>query len=701
MLKFGDFIFDSQQQRLLTTQNTQVEIEPKLIALLEFFITHPEQLISRQTLLETVWANTLVTDNAINKLVGNLRKALNDDPKQPKYIQTLPKRGYRFICTIVEYKTSQANTTPKVKDKQDNEVVNFNLYRQLLVICFGLFLLATIWFMFKQSDNDKLAYSVALTREQGIEFSPRMHPDQNHLFYLRMRNVSENVELWVKNMHSASVHRVSLPTHISEIIAVTESDTRSELIYLDKGQGRCDVYKAHLNYQPGEGFNATDETLLFNCHDKRVKDIAYHAQKNVIYYTAQPENFWPNHIYSYDLNRNEQALLNQPEPKGWGYHHLDVSPDGEKLLVMSTASDHKTQLLSFNLVSHEVTAGKQFDRPVFEAIWAHDSEQIFYYSSSPTQKIMQSDFNGDNNRVIVNVSERLSKQLNRLADGHSLLFSTEQDDYNLRSILDEETRLLHNSAVLDTHPALFHQRDDYLFASNRSGGMQLYLANSDRAQLKILTQFTSSFALSNMAISPDDKQVLLVIDNDVFALPLHKLITQQPHDVLSDETAIFTSDVPVIAVDWLSNDMVAITEVKNAKPNLHIRNVAGESIDLPQGEWAYGLSDNTQMGSIYLIEKKSHRLYKVKLNTASNDHQIEPTLLTLPNEFYWAKIDNQHLYYMDTEGEREYLHKVSIDTEKTLTKMKLHAFSSYDVKQGRVMVSDMASRSGDIHRTYR
>ena len=102
MLKFGDFIFDSQQQRLLTTQNTQVEIEPKLIALLEFFLTHPEQLISRQTLLETVWANTLVTDNAINKLVGNLRKALNDDPKQPKYIQTV-RRCHRHIYTTYQY----------------------------------------------------------------------------------------------------------------------------------------------------------------------------------------------------------------------------------------------------------------------------------------------------------------------------------------------------------------------------------------------------------------------------------------------------------------------------------------------------------------------------------------------------------------------------------------------------------------------
>ena len=109
----------------------------------------------------------------------------------------MPKRGYRFICTISEYKPSPVNEEYRVNDRQDNEAANFNLYRQLSVIFLGLLLLTAILFVVKQSDNDKLTYSVALTREQGIEFSPRMHPDQNHLFYLRARNVSDDVELWV------------------------------------------------------------------------------------------------------------------------------------------------------------------------------------------------------------------------------------------------------------------------------------------------------------------------------------------------------------------------------------------------------------------------------------------------------------------------------------------------------------------------
>ena len=129
MLHFGDFIYDAEQQRLLLnkgdnkayldkSQLQEVEIEPKLLELLAFFIRKPNTIISRQALLDEVWANTYVTDNAINKLVGNLRKVLNDDAKTPRYIQTIPKRGYRFICEIIPI----ANLPEQTAISNENEL---------------------------------------------------------------------------------------------------------------------------------------------------------------------------------------------------------------------------------------------------------------------------------------------------------------------------------------------------------------------------------------------------------------------------------------------------------------------------------------------------------------------------------------------------------------------------------------------------
>ena len=99
MIQFGEFTLDSKQERLLC-EGKYIAIEPKLFELLLLFVNQPNTIISRQDILDNLWAGSLVTDNAINKLVANLRKLLADGAKNPRYIETVPKRGYRLICEV-------------------------------------------------------------------------------------------------------------------------------------------------------------------------------------------------------------------------------------------------------------------------------------------------------------------------------------------------------------------------------------------------------------------------------------------------------------------------------------------------------------------------------------------------------------------------------------------------------------------------
>lgn len=723
MLHFGDFIYDAEQQRLLLnkgdnkayldkSQLQEVEIEPKLLELLAFFIRKPNTIISRQALLDEVWANTYVTDNAINKLVGNLRKALNDDAKTPRYIQTIPKRGYRFICEIIPI----ANLPEQTAISNENELeqqTNLFLSKSRLIILFGmLFLSSALWWFLEnlKTANQKIesaGYSIALTRDQGFEYSPVMHPDNTHLFYLKETNTEQGSEtaLWVKHTQTALTNRIVLETEIQDIIAVNKVDNQTSLIYLDKEQGRCDVYR--VNVHLATQINTLKEPValnsehLFTCIDKRVKDIDFHTQSQTIYYTAQPENFWPNHIYAFDIVNKQHKLLNQPTPKGWGHHHIDVSPDGKKLLIMSTQSDHKTQLLSYNLANNQVEQGMKFDRPVYEAIWHHDSKRIFYYASSPSQKIISSELNGSDVKSVVNISEPLAKQLSRVNDGKSLLFSTEQDNFNLRLLSKNVPLAINNSTVLETHPALFHHSEQYLFASNRSGIMQLYLADAVSGQTKIVSNFSRSYSLSALAMSANDEHVLLAIENKVYVLPLKILQSAEPITVLSQAKLLFSSQDPIISLDWFGLDKVAITAVSNAKPVLHIKNLNAESISLPKGEWAYGLFDPRYLNKGYLLERHSNLLYPIQWLTEQDNLEplSEKPILALPHDFYWAKIDNDALYFVTTENNQEFLNRISFNAEQALTKFKLNTFASFDVSKDRVMVSDLAKREGDIHLT--
>jgi DNA-binding response OmpR family regulator len=79
----------------------ELSLTPKAFALLEYLMTHPDELISRDRVLDAVWGWDYPAGmRAVDTRVAELRKALADDPAQPQYIETLPGQGYRFVGTV-------------------------------------------------------------------------------------------------------------------------------------------------------------------------------------------------------------------------------------------------------------------------------------------------------------------------------------------------------------------------------------------------------------------------------------------------------------------------------------------------------------------------------------------------------------------------------------------------------------------------
>lgn len=98
---FGPFAFD-RQSRLLWRDGTEVALPPRVLGVLEVLIDRPGQVVARQDLLNGVWKDAFVTDTSLAEAVSFLRQALGDDPQAPRYIQTVHRRGYRFLPPLTE-----------------------------------------------------------------------------------------------------------------------------------------------------------------------------------------------------------------------------------------------------------------------------------------------------------------------------------------------------------------------------------------------------------------------------------------------------------------------------------------------------------------------------------------------------------------------------------------------------------------------
>src|SRR3954471_6004263 len=95
----GPFRLDAPNSRLLR-DGKPVALTPKAFDVLRYLTSQPDRLVTKSELLSAVWPDVLVTDASVKVCVGEIRKALRDSTKVPKYIETVHRRGYRFIAPI-------------------------------------------------------------------------------------------------------------------------------------------------------------------------------------------------------------------------------------------------------------------------------------------------------------------------------------------------------------------------------------------------------------------------------------------------------------------------------------------------------------------------------------------------------------------------------------------------------------------------
>jgi DNA-binding winged helix-turn-helix (wHTH) protein len=98
--RFGEFRFEVEEFRL-SRQGAPLPLEPKALHLLLYLLQNRRRLVRKQELLDCVWHEATVTDNALTRVVALLRRVLQDDRRAPRFIETVPTAGYRFIAAVM------------------------------------------------------------------------------------------------------------------------------------------------------------------------------------------------------------------------------------------------------------------------------------------------------------------------------------------------------------------------------------------------------------------------------------------------------------------------------------------------------------------------------------------------------------------------------------------------------------------------
>ncbi len=99
VFRFADVTVREREFAIAKAGKAQ-QVEPKAFQVLLILIRNPNQLIAKEELLSSVWGETAVTENSLARNIALLRRLLGDDPRSPRFIETVSSIGYRFICPV-------------------------------------------------------------------------------------------------------------------------------------------------------------------------------------------------------------------------------------------------------------------------------------------------------------------------------------------------------------------------------------------------------------------------------------------------------------------------------------------------------------------------------------------------------------------------------------------------------------------------
>lgn len=111
---FGPFLLDTRERRLLRDGEV-VPLTLKAFDLLQVLVENQGHLLQKEELLRRVWPDAIVEENNLTVTISALRKALGEGPTEGQYIETVPRRGYRFVADF----RASAESTEAVRSPQE------------------------------------------------------------------------------------------------------------------------------------------------------------------------------------------------------------------------------------------------------------------------------------------------------------------------------------------------------------------------------------------------------------------------------------------------------------------------------------------------------------------------------------------------------------------------------------------------------
>jgi len=620
--------------------NREFRLEPKVMSVLCLLAQEPGKVFSKAEILEHVWPNQIVDPELVTRAIFEIRKLFCDDPKQPQYIKTIPRKGYILLPSI---------------DPIETQVVKQNNKKLLLVISVTIFCIITLlaisyWVMLPTATQttEKLIYSRSDSLHEVVKI-----PESNTLAFIA--GDRSQLHIYLKDLNSNKIKQITeQPSNFRGLVILDEKVTSV----------RCNNKCELIQYQ-----NAQWQVL--RSFEQRVTDfsISPSGQHLALNFLEKGERL----TALIDLNNSQSDF----EYTSIG--NVTKKPNfisNNELIYMANDENNKIKLVRYNLNNNTASF---IDTPL---------TRLYAFSNiNQTQLAVAGKYKNENGVWLLDLENKSLNLLKTLSPEEAIqdIFGFDQhllinaQTSRVDIWVKEQPHLDINHPSLNLNGVLSTDSNNLYFASNRTGSYELWKS-----------QASGSTRLSSVKADLIDK-IITSKNSDHIAFTLfseHKkyLVVFSS----SESKIILKTEVPHAAnlIGWSEFDDEIFLSKKNAQSydlmSFSFQDKTLKTIALDAG---YVATRNEQ-GLIYYDFISRSLILKNQNKQATLLEFSDLGIRRLPS---CLKLDGDLLYYCERQQNTQVVHSININNKQreTVSNVPVNVFVT-DVK-GSAVAYDLKS----------
>jgi DNA-binding winged helix-turn-helix (wHTH) protein len=663
-VKFGYWTLLPKEQ-IIDDGTTKRSLEPLVFNILLYFILNNDRIITRKDLIDDVWKQNYVDDNAINRAISELRKALKSEKQIGHVVKTHYRTGYSFILPI-ELIYYQPKSAIKIESALKEEVesksikvgfitkyltINSNkpryLYRSIVAV-FMTLIIGSYYFMTQDLVSPVHSHSAVipslefseeiLSWEKGAIDVPKMSKNNKYLAYSYRTSKNNEFALHIKDMKTLKVYKIVTIADMIFPIAWSEKKSLVYQIIQPNSMEKCEIWRVDLS----ESIGNAEHKKLFDCNADEIISADLSSFDNRLIYTKYKYRGVADlsAIVSRDLTTGTEFQVSSPNSEERGDYYVTLSGNMDKVAFLR-AQPSGTDIFIANKDGSKQSKVYSVNYKINSLTWSVSDSILLWFNQK------------ESTLVEFNLKTKLVKSQKIKSEYHlgrrfrmdilgkdRFILATENQNFNVDKVrLDLDEPVL--SEYLNSN-----EFEDYIAPFNLSSASIYVLGHTKKAlwlyendvRKKLLDIQVNG--ITSLAISPDDSKLLLTTAKELYIYTI---------DNFKLENKIKLPGT-IKNASWPLNNNILLTYAQAIKTYVWFYNLETQKL--------IKLS-NLQTDSSLLLQENQLLFFNenFQLIQKNIDTGDSKSLLQLENisEIIWTA-DKDYIYYIKNRY-KDYIHK--------------------------------------------